>query len=85
MRLLVAGRARDVRGFAVAGVETISCETATQAQTAIDDLGDDVGLFIVSWWFEHAAGDRLSRLRDRKGPPVVLVLPPDPSDDADQR
>jgi vacuolar-type H+-ATPase subunit F/Vma7 len=80
MRLLVAGRARDVRGFAVAGVETVPCETAPQARAAIDDLGDDVGLFVVSQWFEQATGDRLARLRGRKGPPVVLVLPPDPPD-----
>jgi vacuolar-type H+-ATPase subunit F/Vma7 len=85
VRLVVAGRACDVRGFAVAGVETVSCETAMQAQAALDDLATDVGLFIVSQWFAHAMGNRLMRLRERKGPPVVLVLPPDRSNDAGPR
>ena len=75
MRLVVAGRAHDVRGFAVAGVETVSCETAMHAQAALDSLAPDVALFIVSRWFAHATGDRLTRLRERKGPPVVFVLP----------
>jgi hypothetical protein len=85
MRLVVAGRIRDVRGFAVAGVETVSCETAVQALAALDGLGTDVGLFIVSRWFEQATGNHLTRLRDRKGPPVVLVLPPDPPDGTGHR
>jgi vacuolar-type H+-ATPase subunit F/Vma7 len=85
MRLIVAGRACDVRGFAVAGVDTIPCETPAQAQTALDGLGADVGLFIVSQWFEQVTGPRLARLRDRKGPPVVVVLPPEPRHDAGHR
>jgi vacuolar-type H+-ATPase subunit F/Vma7 len=85
MRLVVAGRARDVRGFALAGVETVSCETAMQARAALDGLGTDVGLFIVSPWFARATRDRLTWLREHKGPPVVLVLPPDLRDDAGDR
>jgi vacuolar-type H+-ATPase subunit F/Vma7 len=82
MRLVVAGRPRDVRGFAIAGVETLACDTAMQARAALDGLGSDVGLFIASQWFEQASGERLRRLRERKGPPAVLVLPPDLPNDA---
>jgi hypothetical protein len=85
MRLVVAGRAHDVRGFAVAGVETIRCETAGEAKALLDGLAADVGLFIVPRWFERATGERLARLRERWGPPVVLVLPPDRHDDAGHR
>ena len=77
MRLVVAGRPREVRGFAVAGVDTIPCDTPAEALATLDSLGTDVGLLIVPQWLAQAAGHRLARLQERKGPPVVLVLPPE--------
>jgi vacuolar-type H+-ATPase subunit F/Vma7 len=85
MRLVVAGRARDVRGFAVAGVETIPCETAAEAQALLDGLAADIGLLIVPRWFEQATAARLARLRERKGPPVIVALPSGPRDDPGRR
>ena len=85
MKLIVAGRASEVRGFALAGVETIACETTERATAIVDGLGTDVGLLIVSDWFAQAAAPRLSLLRARKGPPVVLTLPPDSDEDAERR
>jgi vacuolar-type H+-ATPase subunit F/Vma7 len=77
MRLLVAGQAREIQGFALAGVEVVACDTPTEAHAVVDGLGTDVGLLIVSQWFGRAAGERLARIRERNGPPVVLVLPGD--------
>ena len=85
MRLIAAGRASEVRGFALAGVETIACETTERATAIVEGLGTDVGLLIVSDWFAQAAAPQLSVLRARKGPPVVLTLPSDADDDAERR
>ena len=84
MRLMVAGRAAEVRGFALAGVETAECESDEQANALIIDLPGDVGLLIVSPWVAHAAADRLRAIRDRKGPPVVFTLPADGADLVDR-
>ena len=80
MRLVVAGRTEEVRGFALAGVETAECNTAEHAQAILADIRGDVGLLIVSSWFAHAASERLRAIRERKGPPVVLTLPDDRAD-----
>ena len=85
MKFIVAGRASEVRGFALAGVETIACETSERATAIVDGLGTDVGLLIVSDWFAQAAAPGLSVLRARTGPPVVLTLPSESDDDVEQR
>jgi vacuolar-type H+-ATPase subunit F/Vma7 len=78
MRVVAAGRVEEVRGFALAGVETVWCDTASAAAALLTDLqGADppIGLLIVSPWLAGAVPDRLQRLRERKGPPMVLTLP----------
>ena len=80
MRLLVAGRGHEVRGFALAGIDTVTCDSRTQVHTVLVGLGADVGLLIVSRWFEQAAAESLAQIRDRSGPPIVLTLPADPEE-----
>jgi vacuolar-type H+-ATPase subunit F/Vma7 len=78
MRIVVAGRVDDVRGFTLAGVETACCDTAPAAAAILTSLGaadPPIGLLIVSPWLASVAPDRLQRLRGRKGPPIVLMLP----------
>jgi vacuolar-type H+-ATPase subunit F/Vma7 len=77
MRLVVAGRADEIRGFALAGVETAECHSVEHANAVLSGVSRDVGLLIVSAWVAQAAEDRLRAVRDRKGPPVVLTLPGD--------
>jgi vacuolar-type H+-ATPase subunit F/Vma7 len=75
MRLIVAGRASEVRGFALAGVETAICDNQDEADAFLTSLAADVGLLIVSPWVAQAAAERLQTIRDRRGPPVILTLP----------
>ena len=85
MRLLVAGRIGEIRGFALAGVDTAACDHEAQARAFVTDLPGDVGLLIVTAWVARAAGERLRAIRDRKGPPVVLTLPVDRGDLVERR
>jgi vacuolar-type H+-ATPase subunit F/Vma7 len=85
MRLLVAGRAHEIRGFTLAGVETVRCDTRAQAKTIVDGLGADIGLLIVSRWFQQAAGEHLAKIRDRSGRPIVLTLPEEREGESERR
>jgi vacuolar-type H+-ATPase subunit F/Vma7 len=72
------GRAEDIRGFALAGVETAVCETPHEAETLMNALGaveSRVGLLMVSAWVTRAAPSAVERSRQKDGPPIVLVLP----------
>jgi vacuolar-type H+-ATPase subunit F/Vma7 len=75
MRLLVAGRPQEIRGFALAGVETLTCHSRADAEAVVEQFGGDVGLLIVPRWLADAASERLARIRQRQGWPIVLVLP----------
>ena len=78
MRLVVVGRSREVTGFALAGVETVVCAPADDASAVIDGLAAAdaaVGLVIVTSSVGRAAFSEIQKLRRRKGPPVIAVLP----------
>jgi vacuolar-type H+-ATPase subunit F/Vma7 len=77
MRLLALGRPEEIRGFALAGVATIVCQTAQDAEKTMAELGladAGVGLLIVPRWIGQAASQAISQIRSRQTPPVVLVL-----------
>ena len=78
MRLVVIGRGVEVGGFALGGVETAVCDKAEEAAPLLAKLGRSdarVGLLIVSPWVDRVAHRAVREIRDRKGPPLVLVLP----------
>jgi vacuolar-type H+-ATPase subunit F/Vma7 len=78
MRIVAVGRAREVGGFALGGVETRPCAAAADAEAAVTALtrGQDVpGLLVVSPWAGRAAARAIAHLRERPAPPVVVVLP----------
>ena len=57
MRLVVVGRAEEVAGFALAGVETAVCAAAGEVDTVVSELAArGAGLIFVSpWATRHAA------------------------------
>jgi vacuolar-type H+-ATPase subunit F/Vma7 len=78
MRVVMVGRAPEVRGFALAGVETRRCANAAEAQGAVTLLADErpaPGLVIVSPWAATAAARAIAHARRRSRPPVIVVLP----------
>jgi hypothetical protein len=78
VRILIFGPARDVRGFALAGVVTQTCDARASAAAALASAcqaGSGFGLVLVAATF----GPEAAFLRARRGfepPPAVLVLPP---------
>ena len=78
MRLVVVGSAREITGFALAGVETVACEPCDDPATVISDLARAdaaVGVVVVSASAARAAAAVIRTLRRRKGPPVITELP----------
>jgi vacuolar-type H+-ATPase subunit F/Vma7 len=75
--MIALGRADDVRGFALAGVETARCDTPDEARRLVLSLGADatVGLVLVPAWIGHAAGVSIASVRNRRRAAIVLVLP----------
>jgi vacuolar-type H+-ATPase subunit F/Vma7 len=82
LRLIALGRTNDVRGFALAGVETVTCQTVRQADAALRTLGSDptVGVVMIPTWVERAIPAAIARVRVRRRAPVLLVLPLGDSD-----
>jgi vacuolar-type H+-ATPase subunit F/Vma7 len=86
MRIVVVGRAVDLRGFALAGVETVVCRTPTEVEPVVSRLGlrpAGVGLLILSPWAAALGRQATSAIRASQGPPVVLELPGDAVEDED--
>jgi vacuolar-type H+-ATPase subunit F/Vma7 len=78
MRLVVVGRAHEVAGFALAGVETAVCSTDDEAETLVSSLaapGEAAGLILVAPWVDRSAQRVIAAVRRRKGPPVIVSLP----------
>jgi vacuolar-type H+-ATPase subunit F/Vma7 len=79
MRIVAVGRAVDVRGFALAGVETRCCSTDAEARVAVPRLAAErpaPGLVVLSPWAATVAARALARIRgDTTRPPVLVVLP----------
>jgi vacuolar-type H+-ATPase subunit F/Vma7 len=82
MRLIAIGRPDEVRGFALAGVETWPCHTALDADRLLQTIGSDtaVGLIMIPGWVGHAANATIARVRATRRGPVILVLPNDTSE-----
>jgi vacuolar-type H+-ATPase subunit F/Vma7 len=80
--MIALGRLDDIRGFALAGVETARCETAQEGSALVNALGADatVGLVVVPPWLGHAASSAIAGVRGRRRGPVVVVLPDTDSD-----
>ena len=80
MTLVVIGRDEEVTGFALAGVTTLVCNSPGDAGQAIDRVaapGSGCGLVLVTPWIARHAARALDSARQRKGPPVVAVIPGD--------
>lgn len=78
------GQPDEVRGFALAGVETAPCRTAQDAGRVFSTLVADrshVGVIVVSAWVNQAVAGAIAHAREERDAPVVVVLPP--TDDAD--
>lgn len=78
MKLIVVGSEEEVIGFALAGVATAACRSADEAPAVVEravaaDSG--AGLVLVSQWTALHAPRAVSAARQRKGPPVVTVMP----------
>jgi vacuolar-type H+-ATPase subunit F/Vma7 len=80
--MIALGRGDEVRGFALAGVETAPCQTPQEADASLLALGADttVGLVLVPAWLQRVAPAAIARVRGRRRAPVILVLPEGDSD-----
>ena len=77
MKIVAVGRPEETRGFALAGVATIVCQTAEVAReimTRLESREADAGLVIVPRWVDRAASPAIARMRAKQTPPIVLVL-----------
>jgi vacuolar-type H+-ATPase subunit F/Vma7 len=77
--MIAVGPAEDLRGFALAGVETARCQTPQDAAALFPALAADetVGLVLVPAWLERTAPASIARVRSRRRAPVILALPDD--------
>jgi vacuolar-type H+-ATPase subunit F/Vma7 len=77
VKIVAVGRADDTRGFALAGVEIVSCRTPGEADAVISALSADahVGVVIVPAWLNRVAPALVARVRARRRGPVLIVLP----------
>jgi vacuolar-type H+-ATPase subunit F/Vma7 len=75
--MIAVGRGDDIRGFALAGMETARCETPQDAGALLTRFGADatVGLLVVPLWVDRAAPESIARVRALRRAPIVLVLP----------
>ena len=75
--MIALGRLDDIRGFALAGVETARCESAQEGSARINALATDasVAVVVLPAWLGDGAASAIARLRDRPRGPVVVVLP----------
>ncbi|MGZ6126421.1 MAG: V-type ATP synthase subunit F [Myxococcales bacterium] len=77
MIAVLLGTEQDVRGFALAGVESRACGTAGEVAEAAAALHarSDVALILVSRNVARLAPDEVARLEGVSGPPALIVLP----------
>jgi vacuolar-type H+-ATPase subunit F/Vma7 len=76
--MVAVGRADEVGGFALAGVEVRPCTTPAEAEAVMATVVQETppaGLVVVSAWANRAAARVIARLRQRRTPPVVVTLP----------
>ena len=80
--MIALGRLDDIRGFALAGVETARCESLREGSALVKALSADpsVGVVVVPAWLGYGAASAIAHVRDRRGGPVVVVLPDTGSD-----
>lgn len=78
MQLRLIGDARDVTGFALAGIEGVECGTRDEVAAALDHSVCDgtAGIVLVSHESAALAPEELERFRRAAGAPIVVVLPP---------
>jgi vacuolar-type H+-ATPase subunit F/Vma7 len=78
MKLVVIGRADELTGFALAGVETVTCDASVDAARVVESVAAPAagaGLVLVSPWIAQHAGRVIEAVQQRKGPPVITVIP----------
>ena len=77
MRMIALGRPDDTRGFALAGVETARCDSATEGVALVAALAADasVGIVVLPAWLADGAASAIAAVRARRRGPVVVVLP----------
>ncbi len=70
MKAFVLGTPDDVRGFALAGIKGVACESEGDVDRALAALAPELTLLIVSEPVVGLCGDKLAKL-----PIQSLVLP----------
>jgi vacuolar-type H+-ATPase subunit F/Vma7 len=77
MRIRLLGDAHDATGFALAGVDGVTCRTRDTLLAALDAAmrDPDVGVIMVSPSAAALAPDQIGRDRDRAKLPIIVVLP----------
>jgi vacuolar-type H+-ATPase subunit F/Vma7 len=77
VKIFILGERRDVRGFALAGIEGRVCRNRLEAESALRDVLDkkDVGLLLLSSSVDRLASLAVRSLTERRETPIVLVLP----------
>lgn len=75
MKAFLLGTADDVRGFALAGIDGVTCATREEVERAAAELKlrTDVALVLVSREVEKLAPAVITALAGE--PPAVVVLP----------
>jgi vacuolar-type H+-ATPase subunit F/Vma7 len=83
VQVRLIGDARDVTGFALAGVESQECETGAGFVRALDEArrDPDVAIVVVSASLASFAEDLIEEMRESVHLPIVIVLPALPADD----
>jgi vacuolar-type H+-ATPase subunit F/Vma7 len=77
MKVVAVGRLDDIRGFALAGVETVRCETLQDAGAMVQALSADasIGLILLPASCAAAASAAIGLVRGQRRAPVILELP----------
>jgi vacuolar-type H+-ATPase subunit F/Vma7 len=78
MYVRVIGEARDVTGFALAGLDAAECHTRGEVIAALDSARRDpeVAIVVLSPAVAALAEDVVEEMRDIPGLPITIVLPP---------
>jgi len=78
MQIRLIGDARDVTGFALAGLDGVECRTRDEVAAALGESARDPAAAIVLVSDEAAAlaPEELERFRRRVDAPIVVLLPP---------
>lgn len=78
MRLVVVGRSDEITGFTLAGVDAVACDADADAARVVESVAAPdagAGLVLVSPWIARHAAREIAAVQQRKGPPVITIVP----------